>query len=96
MDLKEAVETILPSDRPTDKPKQRSQMASAVDLVDKPIICPECGKEAALRKDDRGYWVDCQERHRPAVGITAETALRAIQPEGITISGSGGTVPGAD
>jgi ribosomal protein L37AE/L43A len=53
---------------------------SAVDLIDKPVACPACGKPAVLRRDDQGYWVDCQGDHRPVVHVLGETLLEAIEP----------------
>jgi ribosomal protein L37AE/L43A len=52
---------------------------SAVDLVDKPVACPTCGKPAVLRRDVQGYWVDCQGDHRPVVNILGETLLEVAE-----------------
>jgi hypothetical protein len=54
---------------------------SAVDLVDKPVVCPACGGRAMLRRDEQGYWIDgCKEKHRPVVNILGESLLEAIEP----------------
>jgi hypothetical protein len=54
---------------------------SAADLVDKPVVCPDCGKPAMLRHDDQGYWVACDSHHRPVVNVLAETLLEVVEPE---------------
>jgi ribosomal protein L37AE/L43A len=53
--------------------------ASAVDLVDKPVVCPTCGDPAMLRRDDQGFWLDCQGKHRPVANILAETLLEVVE-----------------
>jgi hypothetical protein len=53
---------------------------SAADLIDKPVVCPTCGDPAMLRRDDQGYWLDCQGKHRPVVNVLGETLLEAIEP----------------
>jgi hypothetical protein len=56
-------------------------IASAIELVGKPVRCPACGGPATLKREGDHVSLECPSDHDPVRGVRLETALEGLREE---------------